>query len=410
MEEHGKTSGMNQEDALKTIPIEKRLIKDVNRFYFVHAHLGCEDLGPLMNIVNVASMGAVTPSCAVALDEATYHYQPSVQVMNELEKVGDPIPKLFISRKPNPNAFLSNLVTTIMNGSELPYVLIADPFFKFPQKSPVEVVRDAIELLKKHYPKSSFCIVADSHYDSKEVFELFEKNTEHFKYCIGLVSCRHDDMFEVLKKGLGWGEWRACKDATGAIHSIKLERDVANTAVHHFCVSNYLTEVQPIQVVNSSVVGQGVSVPTSDSEETVYSRENLMNKKKKELEILCRKLGLRRNGNKEKITSRILDKLSRPTEVNDVFVQSISDFHTKVAPNVNLFYKKNFNGVDRSDGYWNQYDYNFKMGDWRSKLLYSVLKHSFLNAFVLINSFETMDHKTFHREIANILIDMSFEK
>jgi hypothetical protein len=93
-----------------------------------------------------------------------------------------------------------------MNGTNLPYVLVADPFWNHPQKSPWEVLSKMISELKTNYSEQKFCIVADSHYDSKEVFGLFEENSKTFYFCIGLVSSRHADIHEILQMNTHYGE------------------------------------------------------------------------------------------------------------------------------------------------------------------------------------------------------------
>lgn len=60
LEDHGKTSGMNQLDASETIPEDKSLLKDVNRLLFVHTHFAPHDLEPIMKIINNSAMKLVT--------------------------------------------------------------------------------------------------------------------------------------------------------------------------------------------------------------------------------------------------------------------------------------------------------------------------------------------------------------
>ena len=44
MEAHGMTSGMNSEKTYDIIPKEKKFLKDHERFMFIHAHFGTNDL------------------------------------------------------------------------------------------------------------------------------------------------------------------------------------------------------------------------------------------------------------------------------------------------------------------------------------------------------------------------------
>jgi hypothetical protein len=136
LETHGKTSGMNQNTAARLIPKEFWIYKDVNRMFFLHAHFAFEDLGKIMEIVNKRAMKCVTAGTILALDEGTYGYQPSLKAMKKAEKAGEPMTKLHIPRKPHPNCFLSNLITTCLDGRNLPYVLVAMPFWHYPQDNP----------------------------------------------------------------------------------------------------------------------------------------------------------------------------------------------------------------------------------------------------------------------------------
>jgi hypothetical protein len=95
--------------------------------------------------------------------------------------------------------------------------------------------------LKENYANQHFCLELDSHYDSKEVFDLFE-NERDIYFCIGLVASRHKEIHEMLQLNLGWGEWNACKSDKSVLYSVKIERELDNSKTVHFCSTDFLKE------------------------------------------------------------------------------------------------------------------------------------------------------------------------
>jgi hypothetical protein len=292
-----------------------------------------------------------------------------------------------------------------MKDTDLPFVLVAMPFWHHPQGNPKEVVTTSLRELRVSYNNQPFCLVLDSHYDSKDVFEVFQ-NEEKFYFCIGLVASRHAEIYDVLQTNLSWGEWNACKSDTRAIYSVKIEKELDNSKTVHFCCSNFLKE----SITRNTITTPNTTTINVQNGPIVYTEENLKKNTIPQLQAICTALRLKRSGTKPKLIARIITSSSSSLEQKEELIEKITSFSSKKTPNVNSFYKNNFNGVDRSDGYWNMFDYNFIMDDWKSKLFWCVLKHSFLNLFVLMNSFQKMEFTTFREMLIKELVAESLKK
>jgi len=114
-----------------------------------------------------------------------------------------------------------------------------------------------------------------------------------------------------------------------------------------------------------------------------YSEENLKKKSKNELKDICKELHIKRKGNMSDLIKRILIVSGKSDDQEAEFIKKLNDFNSPKKDNVNEFYAKNFNGVDLSDGIWNEFDYKFGMEDWRSKYLWCVSKHVLINVYSL---------------------------
>jgi hypothetical protein len=110
LESHGKTSGMNQYKAYQLIPKENRIFKNIDQMFFIHAHFAVKNLDDVMQIINKNAMRCVAPGTTLALDEATYAYQPSHAAMKKAEKLKDPMTKLHIPRNHIPIVFYQILL------------------------------------------------------------------------------------------------------------------------------------------------------------------------------------------------------------------------------------------------------------------------------------------------------------
>jgi len=234
IETYGNSSGYNLKKAWKEI--KKKIPISFDTFVFINAHFGTENVEELMDEFNEVSMGLIHPSTVLSLDEATYSYKPSWSVKKAAEAGGTAIPHKYVSRKPHPNCLWNDCVVTKMDLSEKPYVMIQVPFFKQPEKTPLEVVTKVTDSLENHYETYKFCLTLDALYDSEEVHQYLN-TLESFFFCCGLNKCRHEEIYQVLSSGIKWNNWKGLhKDR---VYSMRCMKDAENKKDLQLAVSNF---------------------------------------------------------------------------------------------------------------------------------------------------------------------------
>lgn len=83
----------------------------------------------------------------VTVDEHMNEYQPTKEIKSKADEDGEPIPVVYIPRKPHPNGLLEYILATyidnpIRTDSVLPYVVDIIPHLQVGDVSPVSSVID----------------------------------------------------------------------------------------------------------------------------------------------------------------------------------------------------------------------------------------------------------------------------
>lgn len=81
---------------------------------------------------------------AIVVDESLIDYHPSAIVKNKAEKSGEPIPVVFIPRKPHPNGLEIFQISSFLlcsDGTKLPFILDLIPHLKVGDVCPTEAIQ-----------------------------------------------------------------------------------------------------------------------------------------------------------------------------------------------------------------------------------------------------------------------------
>lgn len=83
----------------------------------------------------------------ITVDEHMNEYQPSKKIKERAESEGEPIPVVYIPRKPHPNGLLEYLYATyvenpVRNDSVLPYIVDIKPHLQVGDVNPISAVLD----------------------------------------------------------------------------------------------------------------------------------------------------------------------------------------------------------------------------------------------------------------------------
>lgn len=125
-----------------------------------------EDLLEAVQILRASWSSAIEPGSVVCFDEALWDFRPSKKAKEKAENRKDPIPVVYIPRKPHPNGLLCYFMGTKMFNTNLPYVFDLEPHIQFPQVGPQEALRNSIARWQYAYKAH---IVADSAFGSQNL-------------------------------------------------------------------------------------------------------------------------------------------------------------------------------------------------------------------------------------------------
>ena len=109
-----------------------------------------DDIKQIVDHLVVNFNNCIQEVSAVTIDESVIRYQPSAKVKREAELQGEPIPVVFIKRKPHPNGLLLNQALTMVRNpfneqSPLPFILDMIPHLTFGDSSPTEAFEKIID-------------------------------------------------------------------------------------------------------------------------------------------------------------------------------------------------------------------------------------------------------------------------
>lgn len=125
-----------------------------------------KDLLKAVEILRETWAEAISPGSIVCCDEAVWDFRPSKKAKEAAEAARDPIPVVFIPRKPHPNGLLCYFIAVKMFNTNLPYVIDLEPHISFPQVGAQTALKNMIE--RWDYPYKAH-VVADSAFGSLSV-------------------------------------------------------------------------------------------------------------------------------------------------------------------------------------------------------------------------------------------------
>lgn len=139
----------------------------INKFHSIFSCLVANDddeIEQLLQILRINSINLWSGFGVVACDESIYKYQPSSKIKHEFEANFDPIPVVYIPRKPNPNGLLSYSLVCKSTTTKKPFTIDLIPFYKLPKLSPRECCMKMIE--RWPYQVKPHVVVMDSAFSS----------------------------------------------------------------------------------------------------------------------------------------------------------------------------------------------------------------------------------------------------
>jgi hypothetical protein len=372
-----------------------------------------DELFQIFSVMRLAYRRCWVGEGCVVLDETLYEYQPDAATQREFEMRLDPIPVVYIPRKPHPNGLLNYQLVAISSRSGQPYVLDFEPRITL-DVSP----RSALFSLMSRWESraQTLHLVADSAFSG--ILTVTQLAGMGFRVTCSMSTREQKLTWQLLEKGLPSNAWRACQTPNGIMMSVHRSNQ-SDEGVHHLIDSSFFhgdpvsntspaltspipqsTAVTPQQqnIPCANSQSSGIPLPTTScpplppppSFEHVilptFTLPVLLRMKLKDLRRLAKENNVRSGGKKEVVANRILS-LCSPSGAqlgmqHNVLRDADAAIHHSDPPHHNR-YREHFSGVDRHNRLWYRFRFSYRCCNWRTKILLSVLGSAVVNAWVL---------------------------
>lgn len=208
-----------------------------------------QELAALCSILSQRAKESVTPSSILTVDETLYAYVPSSPIKRIHELNGDPIPLVYIPRKPRPNGLLNYcLAASFINpwntNETLPFIIDMVPYLSQPPPGHFDVVRLFMQRWAYDWKPH---IVADSAFGSLNLMhEILDWGGTA---TLSVASTTEESLWRLLGSVLSRNQWNAAQNTRGVIATCsKIESITGELVQKNILSSGYqATQTRPPQ-------------------------------------------------------------------------------------------------------------------------------------------------------------------
>ncbi len=130
----------------------------------------------------------------------------------------------------------------------------------------------------------------------------------------------------------------------------------------------------------------------------------------KQLRDIARSEGVIATGRTKNKLSQRIQRVCNPSAEQmtqqQLILRVFDETHFTNTPIHHRAYRANFNAVDKHNKLWYQFNYKFRLQNWRAKFVLSLMETAVLNAFVLSNFSRRTDLKDFRNSLVNKLLQI----
>jgi len=361
----------------------------------------------LVDLLNNQFNKLVCPGTKTAFDETVYAYHVSKEIKQRAEQDQDPIPVVFIPRKPHPNGLMSYKLSTILPGGK-PYTLVLIPHYSIPQISPTCALNEAITQFKKFHPNNVLHVIADSAFGSFPQLQKMEEDGVFGTF--SMVSTEKSWLWKLLKRSTYSNNWNAAMSGS-CIASVFNSKDLSDDkgdGFHHLYTNAFKAEKNLIEITVN-----GESQFNSSQEETdlpVFTREFLESKTKEALVKICNEQRIKKGKlTKPQLINQIMD-ICNPTDEKARLVKEtrskLENTNIDETPIHHVHYRECFGFVDRQNKSYYKAPFTYAVRNWRSKMVLAIMNDSFYNVFALMNAMERVRYVSFRERLEDILFEV----
>ena len=425
----------------------------VNRFFSLRSSFGfnavhhmqpfCDELS-----VNFRKYWILADYAAVSVDELLDAYRVTPMVKRRATEKREPIPTVYIPRKPHKNGFLfyiacakNSMMVNRVGCHSNPYILSMLVHSSFPQPTARQALLRFVDSISGSGVKLT--IYADAAFGSENMLKKLSD-----KGHIATMSMSHNQsevVWNLLERKTLGDHWNACKNVHGTI--LSYYNGISTSEKAHQClitsqfvekrIQRSFIRTPPSVVTTNNPTSNNIVTTTSSSSETATSSNTTtastsaeseivitrpvlekltLNKSKNNsgklcLKSICELKNIRHGGrNKKDLITHILTCLS-PNFANEKHKNLYElDTNPKAGfPLQHRLYKQHFNGVDLNDSFY--YSATPKISgvlSWKAKITKSICTLAVHNAYQLYYSVETCSITDFRNSLFEKFLENNF--
>ena len=374
----------------------------MDRFCYLLAALqpSCAQLTEVAAIFHETFTSHVQDISVIAIDETMIEYQPSAVVKKKADDAGEPIPVVFIPRKPHPNGLLLYQAVTIVPNPKdasrtLPYILDIFPHVQQGDSAPTDAF---LTFLDRWIGIDRPHIIADAAFGSFSTLEHVTKwgGSATFSF----TSTNTPWLWELLSFGVPPAHWRAAWNSEisclASVHAVvdlngrKVFQQILSSA---FAATLHTEAPLPLDI-NQAALARLPSMP-------VFTEESLKKMTVQEMRCICKSFNIKQGKKKESFVHNILNRsntLHNEGLETERIARTIQRGALADPALPHDTYKEYFNLVDLVDRRWYGIEEHHGHHSWKGKLVLAMLRFGVMNAWVYGSNFRYASWRSWREE------------
>jgi hypothetical protein len=250
----------------------------INRYFSIHSLPSIKELRDISELLSMTFKRNWIPGSVLSFDESLYSYQPRPETKKKKElEFKEPIPVVYIPRKPHPNGLLNWLCVSKSTATSLPYVIDMVPHLSFPQVSAQVALKIMID---------RWCYDWRPNYVADSICGNFELIMDHKRMGISatFAMSKKDKpwLWELLLRCTHQGFWRAAINPDGVIASVSVGIKDGEVRHHKLITTSF-------KLLNDVDIQQPTTVPLPTSIELGLHHHDFGEEDDPELQLLVYK-------------------------------------------------------------------------------------------------------------------------
>lgn len=396
----------------------------MNRFQSILSSFFCPSstLSKVCELLRSSSQKAVVSLKVSTIDETVIGYQPTTIVKERNDKAGEPIPVVYIPRKPHPNGLLIYTVATYVKGltenQKLPYVLDLIPHMQVGDVSPTIAFKQALE---NWIIPDKPIFVADNAFGTSDMCQTIENWGG--RYVLSFKSDHEGHLWSLLSYNGSDGQVRyATNTSRSNVASTRMmikegklyyQNVVSNAPMKQIGRGNAsissiddVTPPPPVSDESPSIVTKvrdddlesdtseervphPIATSNSTNQRTLpnFTETTLSSYSVKELRQICKSFNIKMGPRKSLLVQNILVRTAtvhrNTSQVDQIMSRVLASCSTRKDTPLHDLYGKYFNLVDLVDRRWNEVEEKHIHHQWQGKLLIAILRFATINSWTL---------------------------